>query len=181
MIPMLADGGTPRDQIITLLYIGAVVFGWVAYSRLRGRGFPRLPRFMGWLSGGAAAASLVLAIVLPPIISPEISSARPSSSARVTIVSPRPGQEFRGDPAEVPVTLRLTGGRIVRFTSTKLVSNEGHIHLYLDGALILMSYSLNGRVGILPGAHALRAEYVAVDHAPFNPPVLARVRFRVVA
>ena len=179
MIPFVADGGSPRDQIITLLYVGVVVFGWVAYSRLRGRGFPGLPRFLGWVSGGVAVACLVLAVVLPPIISPEISSARPSSDARVAFVSPRPGQVFHGDPAEVPVSLRLTGGRIVSFTSNKLVPNEGHIHLYLDGALILMSYKLQGRVGILPGSHSLRAEYVAVDHAPFNPPVLARVRFRV--
>src|SRR5207247_10101833 len=126
-----------------------------------------LPRFLGWVAAGVAVASLVLAIVLPPIISPEVSSARPSSDARVAFVSPRPGQVFRGDPAEVPVSLRLTDGRIVTFTSTKLVPNEGHIHLYLDGALIQMSYGLQGRVGILPGKHTLRAEFVAVDHAPF--------------
>ena len=181
MFEVVADGGSPRDQIITLLYIAVVVFGWIAYSRLRGRGFPRLPRALGWVSAAAAVASLVLAIVLPPVISPEVSTVRPRSSAHLTILSPRPGQVFRGDPAEVPVTLRLRGGRIVTFTSTHLVTNEGHIHLYLDGALILMSYRLTGRIGVLPGTHTLRAEYVAVDHAPFNPPVLARVRFRVTA
>ena len=181
MPAVVADGGSPRDQIISLLYIAVVVFGWIAYSRLGGRGFPRLPRALGWLAAVAAVASLVLAIVLPPIISPEISSARPTSTARLTILSPHPGQVFHGDPAQVPVTLRLRGGRIVTFTSTHLVPNEGHIHLYLDGALILMSYRLTGRVGVLPGTHTLRAEYVAVDHAPFNPPVLGRVRFRVAA
>ena len=125
--------------------------------------------------------SLVLAIVLPPIVSPEISSVRPSSTARIFIESPRPGHIYRarGELAEVPVRLRLVGGRIVPFTSTKLVPNTGHIHVYLDGALVQMTTTLRRHVAMLPGHHTLRVEFVAVDHAPFNPDVQDTVSFVV--
>jgi hypothetical protein len=181
LMPPLADGGSPRDQIITLLYVLAVLFGWVAFSRVRGRAFVRLPTFIAWVAAGLAVCSLVLAVVLPPILSPEISSTRPSSSARISILSPRPGEAFStsGQVAEVPVRLRLVGGRIVPFTSTTLRPNTGHIHLYLDGAVIQMTTTLSRDVGMVPGHHRLRAEYVAVDHAPFNPPVQASVSFVV--
>ena len=182
MLHAIADGANaPPDQgVSTFLLIGVALFGAVAYARWRGRAFTGLPRWVGWLSAGAAAACLVLAFVLPPIIRP-VESTRPSSSATISFVTPTNGDVYHGDPAHVLIAVDLTGGTIVPYTSTHLVPNTGHIHLYLDGALILMSYSLNGRVRILPGTHTLRAEYVAVDHAPFNPPVLARVRFRVVA
>jgi hypothetical protein len=35
-------------------------------------------------------------------------------------------------------------------------------------------------VSVLPGSHHLQAEFVAVDHGPFDPRVLASVAFRVV-
>jgi hypothetical protein len=180
--PVLADGaGAPVDQgVSTFLFIGAVLFGIVAAARLRGRAFTGLPLAVGWLSAGATVACLVLAVVLPPIIRPDTSTTRPSTTARLTIVSPRPGQTFRGHPATIPVRLRLTGGRIVRFTSTKLVPNEGHVHLFLDRNLISMTYGLTHVIRAPPGTYRLTAEFVAVDHLPWNPPVKASVRFRVV-
>jgi hypothetical protein len=179
--PLLADGGTPADRAIQTLYIGAVLFGGVAFLRLRNRGFLGLPKLVGWLAAVAAVGCLAAAFILPPIISPQPSAVRPSTSARISIVSPRPGQTFRGDPAEVPVTLHLEGGKIVPFTSTKLLPDTGHIHVYLDGALIQMTTSLHGRVGVVAGRHTLRAEFVAVDHAPFNPGVVDSVTFVVAA
>ena len=82
---------------------------------------------------------------------------------------------FEGDPATVSVELRLDGGTIVPITSLHLVPNEGHIHLYLDDALLSMT-GLDTQIIVLPGTHTLRAEFVAVDHGPFRPPV---VRHRV--
>ena len=43
-----------------------------------------------------------------------------------------------------------------------------------------MTYGLEQQVpvgGLSPGPHQLRAEFVAADHAPFNPPVVATVTF----
>jgi hypothetical protein len=181
MTGLVADGGTSHDQIITLLYVLAVLFGWVAFSRLRGRAFNRLPEAGAWASAVLAVSSVVLAVVLPPIISPEISSARPSSTARIVFLSPRPEEIFRttSQVADVPVRLHLVGGRIVAFTSTKLVPNTGHVHLYLDGALVQMTTTLHRNVGMVAGPHTLRAEFVAVDHAPFDPPVVDSVSFVV--
>ena len=179
----LADGArSPVDQgVSTMLFLAAFLFGLVGLQRLRGRGFRRLPRPAGWVAVALAVASLVLAIVLPPVIRPVVAAGRPSSSAQVRFLSPAPGAAYQGDPATVPVRLALTGGRIVPFTSTKLVPNEGHIHLFLDGALVSMSYALVKDLQVAPGVHRLEAEFVAVDHGPFDPRVRAFVEFRVVA
>src|SRR5205823_6241842 len=100
------------------------------------------PVAVGWGAGAAAVACVVLALVLPPIIRPDAPSKRPSTTATLTILSPRPGEVFHGSIATVPVRLRLAGGRIVSFTSTNIVPNEGHIHLFLDGNLVSMTYGL---------------------------------------
>ena len=182
MLHALADGvGSPVDQgVSTFLFIGAVLFGIVAAARLRGRAFTGLPIVVGWGAAAATVACIVLAVVLPPIIRPDIPAKRPSSTATLTILSPRPGEVFHGAKVTVPVRLRLQGGRIVPFTSTKIVPNEGHIHLFLDGNLVSMTYGLRHSIhDVPPGAYRLTAEFVAVDHVPWNPRVRETVRFRV--
>lgn len=66
-------------------------------------------------------------------------------------------------------------------TSLHLIPNAGHVHLYLDGSLVSMTTGLDGDVTAAPGPHQIRAEFVAVDHLPFDPRVIATVTFRVVA
>jgi hypothetical protein len=178
---LFADGaGSPIDQgVATWLMVGAVFLGWIGIARLRGRAFRGLPRWLGWTSTGLAATALVLALVLPPIIRPNAPATRPSSDATVAFQSPRPGQVFHGDPAPVPVHIRLRGGKIVPFTSTKLLPDTGHIHLFLDGNLVAMTAALGRTIDVLPGHHTLTAEFVAVDHAPFDPRVRTSVRFDV--
>ena len=182
MLLPLADGArSPADQgVATLLFLAAFLFGLVAVQRLRGKGFKRLPKAGGWAAGVLAAASLLLAVVLPPLIRPVAAGVRPSSPARLQILSPRPGEVFHGDPASVAVRFRLVGGKIVSVTSTKLVPDQGHIHLFLDGTLGSMSYALSKDLQVTPGLHRLQAEFVAVDHGPFNPRVQASVEFQVV-
>jgi hypothetical protein len=178
----LADGArTPVDQgVATFLFLGAAIFAFVGLQRLRGRSFRHLPRGAGWVSVALAASALVLAVVLSPVIRPNASPTRPSSSARLRFLSPQPGESFRGKPASVPVRLELVGGRIVPFTSTRLESNEGHIHLFLDGALVSMTLVLTRSLDVEPGRHVLQAEFVAADHGPFDPPVRTSVAFQVV-
>jgi hypothetical protein len=181
-IGLIADGaGSPLDQGVTsMLLIAALFFAVVAFRRLRGKGFPRLPRPLAWGAASLSVACIVLAVVLPPILRPMPSSTRPHSTAHIAILSPTSGQVFRGAQVRVQVRLRLTGGRIVPFTSTNLIPNEGHIHVFVDGRIVSMTQSLDPRVWVVPGIHRLQAEFVAVDHLPFSPPVLASVVFRVV-
>jgi hypothetical protein len=179
-MPLLADGpNAPPDQgVAVLLFAATLLLGWVAFARLRGKAFGRLPPWLGWASAGLAGVSLVLAITLPLVIRP-VPEGRLSTTARVAILTPAPGQVFTGSPADVPVRLGLTGGEIVPFTSTKVTPDQGHIHLFLDGALVSMTTSLSTLLQPAPGEHVLRAEFVAADHAPFSPREVASVTFRV--
>src|SRR5437764_14500885 len=117
---MLADGvGSPVDQgVSTFLFIGAVLFGIVAVARLGGRAFTGLPMAVGWGAGAATVACVVLAVVLPPIIRPDTPAKRSSTTATLTILSPRPGEIFHGSKVTIPVRLRLRGGLVVPFPST---------------------------------------------------------------
>jgi len=183
-LPPLADGaGAPLYQGVTsLLAIAAFAFGWIAFRRLRGRGFARVSRGLAIGSAVLAVVCVVLIFVLPPILNPSPTNVRPRSTATITILEPSTGQTFHaagGNYTRVPVRLRLAGGTIVPFTSTHLTPNQGHVHLYVDGRLVSMSYSLDAGVFVPPGTHKLLAEYVAVDHGPFDPPVEASVVFRV--
>ena len=94
-------------------------------------------------------------------------SARPSTSAKLTIVSPTADQIVTGDTVHVVVT--LTGAAIVDDTNEDIRPDQGHVHLYLNNALIYMQYSLTQDITVHPGTYVLKAEFVANDHFPFNP------------
>jgi len=128
------------------------------------------------LAGGCLCA----ATAVPFVVKPGPSVFRPSTTARISIVSPRSGAVLHGRPAVVPVRIVLHGGTIVPLTSTNLVPNEGHVHLYLDGALVSMVAGTSTTIRAPPGDHTLQAEFVAVDHGPFDPRVRATVTFQVV-
>jgi hypothetical protein len=50
----------------------------------------------------------------------------------------------------------------------------------LDGQLISMNYQLQNAIpDVTPGPHLLQAEFVASDHAPFDPRVIAVTSFEV--
>ena len=106
-------------------------------------------------------------------------AARPSSPAKLTIEAPRNGQTVHQDRPEV--RLNLVGAKIVSQTTTHIQGDEGHIHLIVDGRLVNMNYGLSQRLPQLtPGQHVLQVEFVAADHAPFEPRVLTQAAFQVV-
>jgi hypothetical protein len=103
--------------------------------------------------------------------------ARPHTDAHLTILSPSPNEVTGPD-----LTLRflVTGATISQPSMFKIVPNEGHIHVSLDGKLVQMAYTATTTVNDLaPGEHTLQAEFVANDHLPFANPVLAVVIFTV--
>lgn len=105
---------------------------------------------------------------------------RPSSTATLAIVEPVDDAVVRGDRVEV--VFALEGGTLVDLTETAVRPDEGHLHVTVDGALVSMTGGLEQELtGLGPGPHLLKAEYVAADHAPFQPRVLAAVAFTVEA
>ncbi|HJY31910.1 MAG TPA: hypothetical protein VJ573_03335, partial [Actinomycetota bacterium] len=67
-------------------------------------------------------------------------------------MEPTPNQVVTG--TALVVRLRLDGGRIVRGSSTTLTPDTGHIHLFVDGAIVSMTYGTEQRVplgGLEPG------------------------------
>jgi hypothetical protein len=94
---------------------------------------------------------------------------RPTSPAVVTITEPASGAQLSG--TSVHTVLRLSDARIVSATTTDLRPDEGHIHLYVNNALVAMNYGLEQDFAVVPGTYVLKAEFVAADHAPFNPRV----------
>jgi hypothetical protein len=103
---------------------------------------------------------------------------RPSSPAKLTIETPRQGQTVDRDRPQL--ILALDGGKIISQTTTRIQGDEGHIHLHVDGKLVDMNYGLRQRLPQLPpGQHVVQVEFVAADHAPFDPRVLTQAAFQV--
>lgn len=102
---------------------------------------------------------------------------RPTTNARIQIVSPTPNQETGPD---VTVQVRLIGAKEVPQVSGPLNPEEGHIHVSLDGVVVAMAYSDSQTLTALtPGQHSVQVDFVAVDHVPFRNRVTAAVLFTV--
>ena len=104
--------------------------------------------------------------------------ARPSSTAKLSIVDPKVDQVVHGSSVELRV--RLRDAKLVPVTTTDIVPGEGHLHVILDDTLISMTQGLEQRIPDVPaGEHRITVEFVASDHAPFDPRVVSVVAFEV--
>jgi hypothetical protein len=121
---------------------------------------------------GAAACSgpgvSVPPVTLTPVVSPTLGP-RPSSEATVGILEPANGAIVAG--TSIHVVLKLDSAKIITETTATIRPDEGHVHLYLNGQVVSMNYGLEQDLPVTPGTYVLRAEFVAADHAPFNPRV----------
>ena len=105
-------------------------------------------------------------------------SARPSSTAELSIVSPAVGEVVHGSTVDLRV--KLQGAKLVPSTTTDIVPDEGHLHVILDDKLISMTQGLEQSIpDVPPGEHRITVEFVASDHAPFDPRVVTVVAFEV--
>lgn len=103
---------------------------------------------------------------------------RLSSTAELTILAPENGAVVRG--SVVYLRVEVDGARIVPQTTTAVAPDEGHLHVLLDDRLISMTEGLEQSIQqVAPGLHRLTVEFVAADHAPFDPRVVAVVAFEV--
>ena len=117
------------------------------------------------------ACLAVLAILVAgcgggPTPSPTLAP-RLSSPATVRVVAPEQGATVSGPSTRV--VLELVGAVIVPETTTTIRPDEGHVHLYVDNQIVSMNYGLEQDIPVTVGTHAIKAEFVAADHAPFNP------------
>jgi hypothetical protein len=179
---VLAHAGTPDEAVSAVLLGGSFWLGYIARQRGRERTSRRAPRWQlptMWAGAGVLAVAGLTAVAwVRPLIGP--STVRPSSSATIAFEEPTQGEVVSGNVLQV--RLRLEGGRVVPNATTAITSDTGHIHLSLDGSLVSMTYGLEQTISLIgqdPGTHVLQAEFVAADHAPFNPRVLASVTFSI--
>ena len=91
---------------------------------------------------------------------------------------PRNGQTISRQSSEV--RLSLHGAKIISKTTTRIRPDQGHIHLLVDGKLVAMNYGLDEQLpNLTAGQHLVQVEFVAADHAPFDPRVLTQAAFTV--
>ena len=106
------------------------------------------------------------------------SSDRPTSTAKLSIVTPKVGEVVHGSSVDLHV--KLQGAKLVPATTTNIVPDEGHLHVILDDTLISMTQGLEQTIpNVSPGDHRIMVEFVASDHAPFDPRVVSVVAFEV--
>ncbi len=116
----------------------------------------------------------------PTSPAPTAAADRPASTAKLAIVSPKNGQVIRGTTVQLKVSLK--DAKVVAATTTDVVPDEGHLHVILDEQLVTMTGELEQLIANLtPGQHLLKVEFVATDHAPFDPRVIVAVAFEVKA
>jgi hypothetical protein len=103
--------------------------------------------------------------------------ARPHTDATLQILSPTPNETTGPN---VTMLFAVQGATVSPPDVLKIVPNQGHIHVSLDGKLIAMAYGTSTTAtGLSPGPHTVQAEFVANDHLPFANRVVAAVIFNV--
>ena len=184
MNPILAHASGADETMSLVMLFAGIWVGWIGWSRLRGTGFPRLPRWGAWAAIGVAATLVITATFVPRMIvgtgiPTEVAGApRPSSPAILTFVDPRPNAKEPGDG--MTVRMDLQHATLTPLTTTAITPDTGHIHLSMDGTLISMSGDTLQVIdlrNVTPGKHTLTADFVAADHLPFDPPVTSSVTF----
>src|ERR1041384_3611100 len=183
--PRLSSAATEEDAVIAhgpggaydeVFLFGAVLFVIAGGARLVDKQAPK-PRWRGapMILAGLAIGATPFVFHLGVQRQAKI---RIPSTARFSIVSPAQGEIVHG--TVLHVQLDLQGASVVDTTTIKLRPDRGHIHLSIDGTLLSVKTGVRTNVPIRflkPGRHLLQAEFVATDHGPFSPRVLATSTF----
>ena len=103
---MLAHGGTPDEQVALVTVVAGLWLGWAGVSRIRDKGFPRLPLGGAWSLAVIGGIVVIAGLTLPrqfmrpnAATSATPSGARPASTATLAFDRPVVGA---GGPLERP-------------------------------------------------------------------------------
>ena len=122
-------------------------------------------------SGGSSGGSTSTSATTSP---------RPATTAHLAILAPADGQVIHG--TTLMLRLSLTSAEVVAAANvTNIVPDQGHLHVILDDQLVTMTAALQQTIPVTPGQHLLKVEFVANDHAPFDPRLIKAVSFEVKA
>ena len=143
------------------------------------RRFTRLSALVGAMGLALLATACSKGVgAASPTMAPPTPIARPSSTGTLEILSPKNGQVIHD--SDVQLKVKLTGAEIVPATTTHIVPNQGHLHVYVDNQIAGMNFQLDDVIpSVSPGTHILRVEFVASDHLPFDPRVFVEITFQV--
>src|SRR5688500_14806550 len=139
---------------------------------LLGGGFLTAAYFFRPSQTGNARSAIVcliigIALVTGSIAMPRLSGDSHASDASVEIVMPEDDASVAVDQ-QVNIQVDLAGGTIARSANA---TSGGHMHLYVDGKLKSMPYSLETQTTFERGEHTIRVEYVDAQHLSYEPPV----------
>ena len=159
-----------------LAHSGAAPGGVEIELLLLGAGFLAAAFFFRPSQTGNARSAIVcliigIALVTGSVAVPRLSGDSHASDATVEVVMPEDGASVAVDQP-VNIQVDLTGGTIAKSANA---TSGGHMHLYVDGQLESMPYSLETQTTFERGEHTIRVEYVDVKHLSYDPPVTDEV------
>lgn len=123
------------------------------------------PSQVGNARTGVVCLLVGIALVAGAFVVPRVNKS--TTRATVSISEPRDGDTV--EAGVVPVLVALEGGELA---TTPSATKGGHIHLFVDDQLVNMPYTLDLDVRLAPGEHAIKVEYVDLQHLSYDPPVL---------
>ncbi len=96
----------------------------------------------------------------------------PAAAGRsVVITSPKPGESV---PAleRFELQVAINGGKLARSPGAQ---SGGHLHIFVDGALVDMPTTANPMVTLKEGTHRLGVEFVDAQHVSYKPKVVDEI------
>ena len=91
----------------------------------------------------------------------------------ISIISPEDGSSVPAG-SKFPIEVDIVGGSV----TSEITSDdptEGHLHVFVDGALDSMPTSDTPTVELEEGSHSITVEFTKADHSSFEPRILDEV------
>lgn len=168
LLAHIETGGGPSIEFL-ILAAGLVVLALIFFIQKTVK--PQVPLFLLAFAFALSAGAFAFGGAPEPH----------HSETAVVILSPEDGETLsEGEP--VQLDLRLPGGKLVA-NNLSSDPNAGHLHLSVNGATLpIMPSNLTPTIPgryMTPGEHEITVEFVAANHARFDPPVFETITVTV--